>query len=583
MSRRCEYLLAALALATAASWARTEEPARPQCDLGFFVRYCGGGATGTAAKCDKPDCCKDCPNDCCKACKEGKCDADCCKTCGCKKTKCDKPDCCKDCPKDCCKACKAGTCKSDCCKTCVCKSKDGKVMVFVIVPQHGVGPIPPAPVCLPSMPMGAPAMCPHPAPVPACTMMPPMMSPPCMTNPNSRLFTVELKSVEGRAGHEEPVSFCPKLNLLEGQQSCICFDDKEAVLGKCINTACATTPRSNGQVQVHITSSGKDHVRLDLDVQQTEIDHPGRDGVQVVTRCLHTARAVKLGKATRLVLDRCADGAPCRWLEVTISEPEVGRTVECLPPPKCCHETCETSAVKEATKDNLWSVLGQLIDCCLPRETWVKGMTLPSGQYLQHPPQYFPPSPAFPLTRELMTRESLLAPLPTPPMPVPPPPAMAMPPCVAQSSPIVCGTAVNSDAGLMGSINPGASSRSTMGTSEQCAMATMPAPATGRFCLKAEGDELHVKVESGAKLSCKELTLHLGGRDPLKLAACSGQVCASCCDVNAKADTLTTNNEDVLVFEGNVRLRYSHDGKCGKVVGSRVEVNVSEGTIKVKP
>lgn len=29
------------------------------------------------------------------------------------------------------------------------------------------------------------------------------------------------------------------------------------------------------------------------------------------------------------------------------------------------------------------------------------GMTLPSPHYLKHPPQYFPPDPAFPLQREL--------------------------------------------------------------------------------------------------------------------------------------------------------------------------------------
>jgi len=29
------------------------------------------------------------------------------------------------------------------------------------------------------------------------------------------------------------------------------------------------------------------------------------------------------------------------------------------------------------------------------------GMTLPSGRYLQHPPQYFPPDPVFPLQNEL--------------------------------------------------------------------------------------------------------------------------------------------------------------------------------------
>jgi hypothetical protein len=40
-------------------------------------------------------------------------------------------------------------------------------------------------------------------------------------------------------------------------------------------------------------------------------------------------------------------------------------------------------------------------------QTWVPeaGLTLPSGHYLRHPPQYFPPSPAFPLQRELTSLE----------------------------------------------------------------------------------------------------------------------------------------------------------------------------------
>ena len=36
-------------------------------------------------------------------------------------------------------------------------------------------------------------------------------------------------------------------------------------------------------------------------------------------------------------------------------------------------------------------------------QTWTysSGMTLPSGRYLQHRPQYIPPTPDFPLEREL--------------------------------------------------------------------------------------------------------------------------------------------------------------------------------------
>jgi hypothetical protein len=35
------------------------------------------------------------------------------------------------------------------------------------------------------------------------------------------------------------------------------------------------------------------------------------------------------------------------------------------------------------------------------------GMTLPSPHYLEHPPQYVPPSPPFPLSRELAQQEEI--------------------------------------------------------------------------------------------------------------------------------------------------------------------------------
>lgn len=77
-------------------------------------------------------------------------------------------------------------------------------------------------------------------------------------------------------------------------------------------------------------------------------------------------------------------------------------------------------------------VLAGLTGC----QTWTAGMTLPSGHYLQHPPQYFPPSPAFPLEREEAHMEEqaagVVAPVPGPaplaaPLPAPVPGAMPPP------------------------------------------------------------------------------------------------------------------------------------------------------------
>jgi hypothetical protein len=53
--------------------------------------------------------------------------------------------------------------------------------------------------------------------------------------------------------------------------------------------------------------------------------------------------------------------------------------------------------------------LGLVLVALTGCQTWVAGMTLPSGHYLQHPPQYFAPSPAFPLSRELAGMEGQAA------------------------------------------------------------------------------------------------------------------------------------------------------------------------------
>jgi hypothetical protein len=44
-------------------------------------------------------------------------------------------------------------------------------------------------------------------------------------------------------------------------------------------------------------------------------------------------------------------------------------------------------------------------------QTWhtEAGLTLPSGHYLEHPPQFIPPSPEFPLRKEMMTLEKATA------------------------------------------------------------------------------------------------------------------------------------------------------------------------------
>ena len=60
-------------------------------------------------------------------------------------------------------------------------------------------------------------------------------------------------------------------------------------------------------------------------------------------------------------------------------------------------------------------------ECCCP-STYTSGMTLP-GRYLEHPPQYFPASPEYPLPKELATGYepvyTTLPELPKEPLPAP--------------------------------------------------------------------------------------------------------------------------------------------------------------------
>ena len=51
------------------------------------------------------------------------------------------------------------------------------------------------------------------------------------------------------------------------------------------------------------------------------------------------------------------------------------------------------------------ALLGLTLTCSSGCQTVMGGMTLPTGRYLEHYPQYFAPDPAFPLPRELASQE----------------------------------------------------------------------------------------------------------------------------------------------------------------------------------
>lgn len=80
--------------------------------------------------------------------------------------------------------------------------------------------------------------------------------------------------------------------------------------------------------------------------------------------------------------------------------------------PRCRLALATTTAMNHSRGANcVLAGLGLALATLSGCQTWVPatGQTLPSPRYLQHPPQYFPPSPAFPLSRELASQERAAA------------------------------------------------------------------------------------------------------------------------------------------------------------------------------
>jgi hypothetical protein len=482
------------------------------------------------------------------------------------------------CGNDCCKeGCCKGCCKEGCCKKATARKGVTVVVPVMVMPQSGPAPmhmVAPAPVAM------------QPPPTPECTtfwpagMMVPTQLPlhinyplPPPMPPEPPSYVVELKAVESHEGREDTVSFCPRMCVFDGQQCTVCFDDHEAFLGPCPGCpaktdthSCGGTSELGGIVAVQLHGEDGGQVRLELDVQQTGAPQSIKDGTFVQSTGLHAEQVMRLGKVTRLVLERASNGHARRWLEVKVSGGDAleaaptmpkcaaAGTASCpgeyLPMPKVyCTEECERAAAQQAHAEEDPSGLCDWLQC------WAAGMTLPSGHYLQHPPQYMPPAPAFPLTREIAVMEAV------PPLP-PPVPGPGLPPC----PPPVCQEPHFPHPAI-----------------SLCSQSTPHSPQHG-FRVTVDGEScLQVEGGCGAQLSGKDMVLRLPGTTPLHLAALGKQVSLHTGKVHACADSLHAEH-GILVLEGHVRLHYSKEACESDVHATRIEINpAGEGSFTVKP
>ncbi len=534
----------------------------------FMVHFFGASPAAAGSCCkdccekDSASCCKDgCKKDCACSCK------DCCKKNG--------TGCCKDgCKKDCACSCK-GCCKKDgalkgcvtgCCTGNHAGSKTRTVktpVVIIRMTDHPSCPtaspyMPPphAAVVMPPVPMPCPpgySPC-HAIPYSAPALMP--------AGRESRSYRIALKTVEAGPGADDLVASCPRVMVSEGAQYVLTFEN-EAVLGQCgrprpsqylpcCSKVAYHTGKPGGVVKVQVSGEKDGQVHLDLDVQQTEMSKAGKDGVQVMSKCLHVTRPVKLGKTTRVVLDRDPDGAPRRWLEVKVKKDSAGvvhactepqaRSPELLPAPR--KDEVEPGSFLSAVFEFAGDLLAECFGC--PAETAAE--TIPADHYLQHPPQYFPPSPAFP--------EVIAAP------PAPPVRAARTVPCqpVMQcNQPSVWATAV-----------------------QPCA-ATVPAhtPPTIHVCVDDES-RLEIACGCGIRFACKRMDLKMEHAESMTLGVADGQVMIKGAQVQARANAVTTDQKETLVLEGHVRMHYTKDGQSAEVTAERIEVSLRDGSLKIK-
>ncbi len=227
----------------------------------------------------------------------------------------------------------------------------------------------------------------------------------------------------------------------------------------------------------------------------------------------------------------------------------------------CSPEVLPAPKKESLTDGSFWSALGEfalevLADCC-GCECWSTETTLPSATYLNHPPQYYPPSPAFPLTRELATQEATSTALPAARMPEPLPCGPAGP-VLQCNQPSAWGTAIQPCA----------------------ATATACTSPTVRISAIEGESRLEVSCE-GIHLACKKFDLKVADKEPMTLTAVDGQVALKGSCLRARANAVSTDQKDILVLEGRVRLHYTGDGQAAEVVADRIEVSLADGSLKI--
>jgi hypothetical protein len=186
------------------------------------------------------------------------------------------------------------------------------------------------------------------------------------------------------------------------------------------------------------------------------------------------------------------------------------------------------------------------------------GYDQPAPSYVMHPPQYIPPSPTFPLPRELAAQEA------------------------AAAGSFAAGSyaAGSSDCGSTCCPVPHPTT-----CAAPCVVAKPATDITVHAIAPGYGatysDQLEMNIGDHT-LSSKKMKVKIGENE-IRLSRIDDRIRVRGDELKATADSVRSNQKDNLILEGDVVLHYKKDGHSINVTGDRVELNLSSGAVTIKP
>jgi hypothetical protein len=169
-----------------------------------------------------------------------------------------------------------------------------------------------------------------------------------------------------------------------------------------------------------------------------------------------------------------------------------------------------------------------------------------SPSYVTHPPQYIPPSPPFPTSREFYTQEAAVA------------------------NPSACG--IGCSCGAVGQ-------PIVVGTPCSCA-----APMTSakiQITAISSSDEVEMKVGCDTCIRCKKMTIKIGENE-IAVSRFDDRVRVRGEELKATAAHVRSDGKDQLILEGDVMLHYRKGMNSANVNGDRIELNLCSGAVTIK-